>query len=271
MAKSKLMKIDEALDLINNDDEIAIGGMSLHRNPMAIAVAIAKSNKNDLTLVDREPGLAFDLLTVSGRVRRIRAAMVTFEHFGIAPGFRRMVESGEVEFIEDVCEGVMAGLRAGAYGLPFMPSAIALDSDLVLLNVKRGIWRVIRDPFNDQDLVVVKAIRPDVALVHVHRADERGDFELYGPKYEDLLKIQAARRVIITAEEVVNEDYFREHPERLALPGFLVTAVVHSPKGAWPTSMYGYYRADYDVIKKYFDSVKAGLSVEKVLEVFAYG
>lgn len=79
-----------------------------------------------------------------------------------------------MEFIEDVCEGVMAGLRAGgAYGLPFMPSAIALDSDLVPLNVKRGIWKVIRDPFNDQELVVVRAIRPDVALVHVHKADER--------------------------------------------------------------------------------------------------
>ncbi|MGC8606177.1 MAG: CoA transferase subunit A [Vulcanisaeta sp.] len=271
MAKNKLMSIEESLDLINNGDEIAIGGMSFHRNPMAMAIAIARSNKRDLALVDREPGLAFDLLTISGRVRRIRAAMVTFEHFGIAPGFRRMVESGEVEFIEDVCEGVMAGLRAGSYGFPFMPSAIALDSDLVPLNVKRGIWKIIKDPFNDQELIAVKAIRPDVALVHAHRADEKGDIEIYGPKYEDLLKIQAAKRVIVTAEEIVSEDYFREHPELLTIPGFMVTAVVHSPKGAWPTSMYGYYRADYDVIKKYFDSVKAGLSIEKVLGVFVHG
>ncbi|WP_243678427.1 CoA-transferase [Vulcanisaeta distributa] len=113
-----------------------------------------------------------------------------------------------------------------------MPSAIALDSDLVPLNVKRGIWKVIRDPFNDQELVAVKAIRPDVALVHVHRADERGgDVEIYGPKYEDLLKIQAAKKVIVTAEEIVSEDYFREHPERLTIPGFMITAVVHSPRG----------------------------------------
>ncbi|GAB6944759.1 CoA transferase subunit A [Vulcanisaeta sp. JCM 14467] len=271
MAKSKLMRINEALDLINDGDEIAIGGMSLHRNPISMAIAIARSNKRDLALIDREPGLAFDLLTISGRVRRIRAAMVTFEHFGIAPGFRRMVESGEVEFIEDVCEGVMAGLRAGAYGLPFMPSAIALDSELVPLNVRRGIWKVIKDPFNEQELVAVKAIRPDVALIHVHRADERGDVEIYGPKYEDVLKIQAAKKVIITAEEIVGEDYFREHPERLTVPGFMVTAVVHSPRGAWPTSMYGYYNADYNVIKQYFDSVRAGLSIEKVLEVFTHG
>ncbi len=103
-------------------------------------------------------------------------------------------------------------------------------------------------------------------------ADEMGDVEIYGPKYEDLLKIQAAKKVIITAEEIVSEDYFREHPERLTIPGFMVTAVVHAPRGgAWPTSMYGYYKADYDVIKRYFDSVKAGLSIEKVLEVFAHG
>ncbi|ADN51160.1 CoA transferase subunit A [Vulcanisaeta distributa] len=271
MARNKLMSIKEALDLVNDGDEIAIGGMSFHRNPMSMAIAIAKSNKRDLALIDREPGLAFDLLTISGRVKRIRAAMVTFEHFGIAPGFRRMVENGEVEFIEDVCEGVMAGLRAGAYGLSFMPSAITLDSELVPLNVKRGIWKVIKDPFNDQELIAVKAIRPDVALVHAHRADERGDVEIYGPKYEDLLKIQAAKKVIITAEEIVSEDYFREHPERLTIPGFMVTAVVHAPRGAWPTSMYGYYKADYDVIKRYLDSVKAGLSIEKVLEVFVHG
>ncbi len=268
MRRGKLLGISEALDLINDGDEIAIGGMSFHRNPMAMALAIAKSNKRDLALIDREPGLAFDLLTISGRVKRIRAAMVTFEHFGIAPGFRRMVENGEVEFIEDVCEGVMSGLRAGAYGLPFMPSGITLESDLVKLNVKRGLWSIIKDPFSGEELVVVKAIRPDVAIIHAHRADEKGNVELLGPKYEDLLKVQASRKVIVTVEELVPEDYFRENPERLTIPGFLVTAVVHAPGGAWPTSMYGRYGAGYGIIKRYFDSVKAGLGINDVLKVF---
>jgi glutaconate CoA-transferase subunit A len=268
MHRGKILSISEALDLINDGDEIAVGGMSFHRNPMAIALAIARSNKRDLALVDREPGLAFDLLTMSGRVRRIRAAMVTFEHYGIAPGFRRMTKNGEVEFVEDVCDGIRSGLRAGAYGFPFMPSGIALDSDLVSLNVERGLWRVIKDPFDGEELVAVKAIRPEVAIIHAHRADEEGDVELLGPKYEDLLKIQASRRVIITVEELVPEDYFRENPERLTIPAFLTTAVVHAPRGAWPTAMYGRYGADYVAIKKYFDAVKAGLSVDDVLEVF---
>jgi glutaconate CoA-transferase subunit A len=270
MRRNKLLSISEALELINDGDEIAIGGMSFHRNPMAMALAIARSNKRDLALVDREPGLAFDLLTISGRVRRIRAAMVTFEHFGIAPGFRRMVEEGKVEFIEDVCEGVMSGLRAGAYGLPFMPSGIALDSDLVKLNVKRGLWSIIKDPFSGEELIAVKAIRPDVAIIHAHRADEVGDVELQGPKYEDLLKVQASRKVIVTVEELVPEDYFRENPERLSIPGFLVTAVVHAPRGAWPTSMYGRYEADYEVIRRYYDAVRAGRSFEEVLKVFEH-
>nr|KJR72685.1 MAG: CoA-transferase [Vulcanisaeta sp. AZ3] len=269
MGKSKLMSLSEALELINDGDEIALGGMSFHRNPMAMALTIAKSSKRDLALVDREPGLAFDLLIVSGRVRKIRAAMVTFEHLGIAPGFRRAVESGEVEFIEDVCEGVMAGLRAGAYGLPFMPSAIALESDLVPLNVKRGIWKIVKNPFNeDEEFVAVRAIRPDVAIVHAHKADEEGDIELLGPKYEDLLKIQAARKAIVTVEEIVPRSYFKENPERLTIPSFLVTAVVHAPKGAWPTSMYGYYKADYEIIRGYFNVVKSGLSVKEALKVF---
>ncbi len=266
------MSIDEALELIIDGDEIAIGGMSFHRNPMALAIAIAKSNKRDLKLIDREPGLAFDLLTISGRVKSVRAAMVSFEYYGTAPGFRRAVESGEVEFIEDACEGIMAGLRAGAYGIPFMPSAIALESDLVRINVNRGLWKIGKNPFNEsEELVFVKAIRPDVALIHAHRADERGNVELMGPKYEDILKIQASRKVIISVEEVVPTEYFRRNPEKLTIPGFLVTAVVHAPRGAWPTSMYGLYQADYDVISKYVNLVKSGYGINEVLKVFSNG
>lgn len=264
----KLMGLHDAVELINDGDEVTLSGVSFHRNPMALALVLASSSKRDLTLIDREPGLAFDLLVLSGRVSKVRVAMATFEQFGIAPGFRRMVESGEVEVVEDVCEAFMAGIRAGAFGLPFMPSDTALDSDVTRINVSRGIWRIIEDPFNpEREVLVVKAIRPDVAVIHVHKADSRGDAEIRGPKYEDILKAQAADKVIVTAEELVDEDYFREDPERLHIHGFQVSAVVHAPRGAYPTSMYGLYPANYEVIGRYVELVKSGASLKEILGV----
>jgi glutaconate CoA-transferase subunit A len=264
----KLMGLHDAVELVNDGDLVTLSGVSLHRNPMAFTLALVESAKRDLALVDREPGLAFDLLILSGKVSRVRVAMATLEQFGTAPGFRRMVEAGEVEVTEDVCEAFMAGIRAGAFGLSFMPSDTALDSEVTRINVSKGIWRIIEDPFDPQrEVLVVKAIRPDVAIIHVHRADPRGDAEIRGPKYEDILKAQAADKVIITTEEVVDEDYFREDPERLHIHGFQVSAVVHAPRGAYPTSMYGLYPANYDAVSKYVELVKSGASLKEVLGV----
>jgi len=263
---SKLMSLEEALDLVEDGMSITISGITFSRNPMHFIAGLVRAGKKNLYFIDREPGFGLDVMVASGLIRGIRAAMATFELYGLAPSVRRAVESGEVEFLEDTCGAVIAGLRAGAYGLPFMPVRGVLGSDLVKLHEKAGTWRVIRDPFSGEEILAVKAIRPDVAVIHVHYSDEYGNAVIEGPRYEDELKIRASRRVIITAEEIVSSDYIRRLPHTLSATSVHVEAVVHSPGGAWPTAMYGLYKADYKAIEEYYKASREGLAPKWVEE-----
>ena len=241
---SKLVSLEEAVKLVPDGASITISGMSFHRNPMAFIYGLIKAGKKNLYFIDREPGFGLEVLLKAKAVKKIRAAMATLEWFGIPPYFRRSIESGEVEFLEDTCGAFISGIRAGAFGLPFMPVRGVLGSDLVKIHEREGTWKVGKDPFTGEDIVYVKAIVPDVAVIHVHRADEEGNAEILGPLYEDEYKAKAAKVTIVTAEEIVDRSYFRGR--RPTINSVHVTAVVHAPRGAEPTSMYGMYDVDWE-------------------------
>ncbi|MEN3048191.1 MAG: CoA-transferase [Candidatus Caldarchaeales archaeon] len=242
----KLVRMEEAVGLVEEGSTVTISGISFSRNPMAFIFALERAGARNLGFVDREPGVGLEYMVKKGMVKRVRAAMVSLEWFGIPANFRRAIERGEVEFLEDTCGAFMAGIRAGAIGIPFMPVRGVLGSDLVGLHEEAGTWRVIRDPFDGGEVVLVKAIVPDIAVIHCHRADPLGNAEIEGPVYEDEFKAKAARKVIVTAEEIVDEDYFRGR--RPTIHSTYVTAVVHAPGGAKPTGMFRLYDPDYDAI-----------------------
>ena len=240
------MSLEEAVELVKDGSSITISGMSFHRNPMAFIYALVKKGKRDLYFIDREPGFGLEVMLKYGVVKKVRAAMATLEWFGIPPYFRKMVENKDVEFIEDTCGAFIAGIRAGAFGIPFMPVKGIIGSDLIKIHEKLGDWKVDKDPFSGEEIVYVKAITPDVAVIHVHKADEEGNSEILGPLYEDEYKAKAAKITIITAEEIVDKSYF--YGKRPTINGEYVTAVVHAPRGAEPTSMYGLYDVDWERI-----------------------
>lgn len=242
----KLMEMDMAVELVKDGVSIAVSGMTFYRNPSAFIFALAKSGRKDLFFIDREPGFALEFMIKSKLVNRVRASMATLEWFGIPPSFRKSIEAGEVDFLEDTCGAFMAGIRAGAFGLPFMPVKGILGSDLVELHEKRGSWKRIVDPFNRDEMLLVKAIVPDVAVIHCNRADRKGNADIEGPHYEDEYKAKAANTVIITAEEIVGDDYFKG--KRPVISEEYVSAVVAAPNGAKPTGMYGLYEPDFDKI-----------------------
>jgi len=241
-----ILDINEAVKLLKNGDTITISGMSIHRNPMAFIYALVNSNVRNLNFVDREPGLGLEVLLKYNVVSKVRVAMATLEWFGMLPNFREKIEKGEISILEDTCGAFMAGIRAGAFGIPFMPVRGVLGSSLVSLHEKEGTWKVSEDPFSGEKIVLVKAIVPDVAIIHVNKADEEGNSEIQGPLYEDEFKAKAAKKVIITAEEIVPKSYF--YRKRPTINSEYVSAVVHAPKGAEPTSMYPLYDADYEKI-----------------------
>ena len=135
---------------------------------------------------------------------------------------------------------MIQGLRAAAYGLAFMPAAGFAGSDLPAV---RG-FRWVADPYTGEKVLAIPPLRPDVALIHVPEADVEGNGRVYGTQFEDALMARAARTVILTAERLVERAELARQPELTLIPGIFVSAVVHTPGGAWPGSCYPLY--DYE-------------------------
>jgi glutaconate CoA-transferase subunit A len=176
---------------------------------------------------------------------------------------RREIEKGDLEWEEYSHFSMITRLQAGAAGLPFMPMNPTAAGDLERANPQ---FRRIRDPYSDQEVVTVPALNPDVAIVHVQRADADGNAQIWGIIGEQKEAAFAAERVIITAEEIVSQEVIRSDPNRTLIPGFIVDAVCQVPFAAHPSYTQGYYDRDnafyleWDSISRDKDTVQAYLA-----------
>jgi glutaconate CoA-transferase subunit A len=237
----KRRSLAEVVATIPDGSRLALGGNTLHRAPSAAVHELVRQQKRGLELVKTAGAYDVDLLCGVGAAAIVSAGFVGYETvFGLAPMYRRAVEAGAAEAREHACYTIIAGLRAASQGVPFMPVNGLQGSDLTGL---RG-FASLRDPYSEQDVVVVPAIVPDVALIHVQEADAEGNARIWGSTFEDTLMARAARRVILTAERIVDRAVLAGDPARTSIPGFLVDAVVEAPRGAWPTSCAGLYQYD---------------------------
>jgi glutaconate CoA-transferase subunit A len=247
--KGKLMGLTEAAGLVRDGDCVALGGNVLHRAPMAMVRELARQKRKGLRLVKTAGAHDIDLLCAAGCVAEVDAGFVSYETaFGLAMHYRRAVESGAVKANEHACYTVIGALRAAAMGAPFMPVVGLKAGDLLKEN---DSLTVIPDPFGGYHVPVVKAIVPDVAILHVQEADADGNAVILGPKYEDVLMSRAAKTVIVTAERILPSRAFRSRPEAVDIPGFLVAAVVHAPRGAAPCSCDRLYEADAKALERF--------------------
>ena len=148
---SKIVSLEEATKLVKNGDSITISGISIHRNPMAFIYSLVKEGIRNLYFIDREPGFGLEVLLKYGAVRKLRVAMSTVEWFSSIPKyFRKAIENKEVEILEDTCGAFISGIRAGAFGVPFMPVRGVIGSDLIKIHEREGTWKVIEDPFSGE-------------------------------------------------------------------------------------------------------------------------
>lgn len=250
---NKVVSLAEAIGPIADGMIVALGGNTLHRSPSAAVHELVRQGKRSLTLVKTAGAYDVDLLCGAGVASTVAAGFVGFENvFGMAPLYRRSVEAGQVRAAEHACYSVIAGLRAASQGIPFMPVAGMLESDVV---AAQG-FRVVADPYSGREVVAVRAIIPDVAIIHVHEADAAGNGRVRGTLFEDLLMVTAARRVILTAEQIVDGAAFAAHPEQTTIAGFMVDAVVHAPNGAWPCSCAGLYDYDHAYLAAYLSATR---------------
>ena len=145
---------------------------------------------------------------------------------------------------------LVAGLRAASYGIPFQPVAGVHGSDLARINQ----WQTLRDPYGSgTDVYVIPAIRPDIAVIHAAEIDDQGNARIYGSPFWDHPLTRAAKRVLVTAEQLVTTDRLREQPELTLVPGFMVEAAAVVPRGGWPGSMHPDYEIDYPAVERYME------------------
>lgn len=265
-----LKTLEDAAKMVRDGDLVTFGGATFHRPPMEFVRELVRGGKRELNLIDREPALDFDLLIGAGCVAKIRTGMLAFEVFGMAPNFRRKAERGEIATREGACQPIIAGFRAAAMGLPSIPVKGMLGSDLLEISEVIGSQKEIEDPFTGEKMIAVRAIEPDVAVIHAQKADEYGNVRIEGPFYEDIIKAKAAKKVVVTVEELIPNTEIRKMPEATSIPHFIVDAVVEAPNGAYPCSCFNYYEVDYDHIKEYLRAA-AKDQFQAYLDRYVYG
>ena len=267
--KKVLTSLEEVAGLVNDGALMTFGGATFSRAPMEFVRELVRQGKKDLNLIDREPAMDFDLLIGAGCVAKVRTGMLGFEVFGMAPNFRKKSETGELVTKEGACQPIIAGLRAAAMGLPSLPVKGMLGSDLLTISEVIGSQKQVEDPFTGETMIAVKAIEPDIAVIHAQKADEYGNVRIEGPFYEDVIKAKAAKKVVVIVEELIPNSEIRKMPEATTIPHFLVDAVVDTSRGAYPCSCFNYYEADYDHIKEYLKAA-AKDQFEQYLAKYVY-
>jgi glutaconate CoA-transferase subunit A len=257
MAESKLMAMGDAIARhVPSGSMVLLGAQLEQMIPFAAGHELIRQGRRDLTVVGPISDILFDQMIGAGCVSRVMAAWVGNVSAGVGYCFRRAVEQAVPRKIEvvDYSNFTMAlALHAAALGVPFLPTYATLGSDLLK---KNGNLREFSSPVSEEKLVAVRALRPDVAILHVQRADAQGNAHLWGSLGVAVDGARAARKIIIVAEEIVEPTVISSDPNRTLVPGFLVEAVVHEPGGAHPSPVQGYYGRDHAFFAQYHEQTR---------------
>ncbi len=243
----KLKSAAEAVSIIDSGMTVGLGGWGSRRKPMALVEALLQTDVRDLTVVSYG-GPDVGMLCAAGKVRKLVYGFVSLDSIPLEPNFRKARESGSVQVME-LDEGMMRlGLQAAAWGLPYLPTPVGLGSDVLRTNP----LQTVRCPYTERELVAMPALELDVALVHMNRADSRGNGQFLGPDpYFDDLFAAAAKTTLLSCEALGLE----AEPMRILIDRIFVSAVVHTPGGAGFTQCLPDYPRDEAAQRAYVEGV----------------
>jgi glutaconate CoA-transferase subunit A len=272
MGDTKLATLRDSIARHVPDGSMVLLGAQMEQMiPFAAGHEIIRQRRRDLTLVGPISDILFDQIIGAGCVSRVMAAWVGNVSAGVGYGLRRAMEQDiprPLEMVDYSNFTLALALHAGAIGAPFMPTYSTLGSDLLARN---GHLREFRSPLDEEKLVAVPALRPDVAIIHVQRADEAGNAHLWGSLGVTVDGARASRRVIVVAEEIVAPEVIASDPNRTLIAGFTVAAVVHEPFGAHPSPVQGCYGRDHAFFNEYHAQSKTRQDFESWLERWVTG
>lgn len=209
-------------------------------------------------------GFQADMLIGAGCVATVECAAVTIGEYGPAPRFVAAVKAGTIRVIDGTCPAIHAGLQAAEKGIPFMPLRGIIGSDLV---AHRDDWKIADNAFGENDpLLLVKAIRPDVALFHAVLADPQGNVWI-GVRRELMTAAHAAKATLVTIEENYEGDLLAD--DRWAagtIPALYISALAVAKSGAWPVGLRGHYPADAAHLQRYVEMAQTEDGFRRYLE-----
>lgn len=266
----KLTTLEDAAARVSDGAIVAFGGCLFTRTPLALVWALLRRRPRGLTIARNLMCYEGEWCMVAGAVEKVVTSWLGIGlPWGLSRVMREFGESGRV-VIEDWSHlGLGLRFRAAAMGVPFLPSLTMLGSDLMGV----GGSRTIACPYTGETLHAVPALFPDVALLHVQRADRFGNCQIDGYPHMDADLALAASTVLVSAEEIVPEEEIRRQPDRTVIPGIAVDALVHAPFGAYPHECYGAYDAEPEHFTEYVSGIQRdGLAgVAAYLDRYVYG
>ena len=271
----KLTTLADAIPrLVTDGDYLGVGGFGCDRVPIAAVHEILRRGVQNLRFAGHTATHDFQLLcagNLTGRGKTLAkvdiAYVIGMEARGLSPHGRRVLESGEVEFVEWTNYTLAVRLKAAAMGLPFLPARSMLGTD----TFRHSAAREIVCPFTGQRLVALPALYPDVAVIHVHEADRYGNCRIRGTTVADPDLARAARKVIITCERLIPNDEIRRDPSLTLIPFFCVDAVCEVPFGSYPGNMPYEYFSDEDHLRHWLKVEEDPAAYAAFLERYIFG
>ena len=282
---SKVYELSEAISkFVHDGDELYIGGFTTNRRPYAAVYEILRQGQKNFILYSGPAGGDNDMLIGAGRVKILNNSYVGNSGYtNVGRRFREAIEKGEIMVEDYSLDAQSLMFHAGALGFPYAPIRYLLGSSMetdwgINEETRKTIEKltdkkliVTENPFNPEEkIVLVPAIRPDVTIIHVQKASPSGCVRIEGSRFVDVDAAMAAKRCIVTCEELVSEEAMRKEPGANTIPGFTISAVVHVPNGAHPSQCYNYYDYDSDMFREYDVASKTQEDFDKFLDKWVY-
>lgn len=264
----KVINEKEAISkYVNESDYVGIELYGTVRCPMSLTREIIRQGFHSLKTAGQGV-YESDLLAASNTIREMDWTYIGLEVYGVSSNLRRTVESGYVENITEWSNAALAWrFKAAAMGVPFVPVRSMLGTD----TLKYSAAKVIECPFTGEPIALIPALVLDVGIIHVNRADKYGNCQIDGITGFAAEMARASKKLIISAEEIVDDAVIRSAPDRTIIPYYLVDAVVHAPFGSHPGEMNGVYERDEEHIKTYFEDSKDPEKTKAYLDKWIYG
>ncbi len=271
---NKIRELAELVREIPDGSSIGLGGFIISRCPMAFAAEMIRQGKKNLTCYSMMGTLEADLLVGAGCVKEYSYSGGSMGRFGKLGRINGSIESGNKPTVVKEYTGLSMALmfQAGCMGVPFVPTKSLIGTDMLetLLAKKDDSVRMGKDPWTGEDWLYIKACRPDYCVIHANAVDEKGNVIIHGPLW-DLETAKAGRKLIVTAERLVSNEYVKAHPEEVRIPGAFTYAAAIVPAGCYPTCIFG--EMDYDAQALwYYSKVNLDQALfDEMLQKYVYG